>query len=78
MLSWLLQEVEALKEQLAAMQEAQPMMAARRTMLRSPFGSPIDPFSSAQVCRHNAILLAIRQHLLLCKQECSVCLHSLC
>ena len=67
MFSWLLQEVGALKERLAAMQEAHPMMPAQQTLrapLGSPFGSPIGSvnnatFSSAQVCTPNAILLAV-------------------
>ena len=64
MLSWLLQDVEALKAQLAAMQGAQPMMAAQQTMLKSPFGSPIGAintatFTNAQVCTPNATLLAL-------------------
>ena len=60
MFSWLLQEAEVLKVQLAAMQEAQPMMAAQQTMhspLRSLYGSPIGSVhtalpttSIAQVC----------------------------
>ena len=60
MLSCLLQEAEALKAQLAAMQEARPMTAAQQTMrspLRSLYGSPVGSVhtalptvSTAQVC----------------------------
>ena len=66
MFSWLLQEAEVLKTQLAAMQEAQPMMAAQQTRdhrspLRSLYGSPIGSVhtalptvSTAQVCTPTA------------------------